>query len=81
MTLKELRQQLTVHCPITFDMVCLVWGEDRPNLANDTTREGFFAVWALMVHEWSEAMIRELNEPTGGGIHRAKGGGSKPPGK
>lgn len=52
----DVYEMLAMKAPITFDVVCKVWGDD-PNLYDDSTRKGFFSIWALLCFEWAEAMV------------------------
>lgn len=69
MTRKEMRQHLALHAPITEAMAIRAFGA-TPNLASDSERAAFFAVWALLVQEWAEAALDQL-EPSSGGNRSA----------
>lgn len=45
--------------PISFDVAVRVWGDAEVNLADDVTRDCFFAVWALAIAEMDEALAYE----------------------
>ena len=51
----DVNEMLVMKSPITFDVVCKVWGDD-PDLCCDSTRRAFFAVWAMLCFEWAEAV-------------------------
>lgn len=55
---KQLEQIFTV--PFEFALLC--WGDPDINLVDDTTRNCFFAVWALCNREYTEAMNREMSK-------------------
>ena len=55
----ELIERLAFTSPITYDMALQVYGA-TPNLNDDKERACFFAVWALLVREWAEAVTEEL---------------------
>ncbi|MCA8048034.1 hypothetical protein [Burkholderia arboris] len=42
--------------PITFDIALRVFGDPGVNLLDDQTRACFFAVWAMLVVEFEQAL-------------------------
>lgn len=55
-------EYLVAHAPITPSLVNSIWGEDNPDLSSDQARVCYFAVWALLAHEWADAMIAHAKE-------------------
>lgn len=47
---------------VPFEFALSAWGDPDINLVNDTTRRGFFAVWALCNREYTEAMNHEISK-------------------
>lgn len=44
---------------VTYEVALNIWGDSGVNLADDVTRDCFFAVWALAIAEMDEALAYE----------------------
>jgi hypothetical protein len=55
----SLRQYYAAHAPVSYEMACAAWGDQRPFINDDATRAGFMAVWAMLRFEYAEAMLHE----------------------
>ena len=69
----DVHEMLAMKAPITFEIARKAWGDD-PNLCDDSTRECFFAVWALLCFEWAEAMVEHAQSRKVGADKTANAG-------
>lgn len=55
--LEDLRDDMAMNAPITFEQALRIWGDDSVDLFSDPTRATFYAVWASLRYEYADAML------------------------
>ena len=61
-----LRDYYAANAPVDYALVTKIFGSGIPN--DDKGREVFFSVWALLRHEYADAMLAERSNPDAGGV-------------